>query len=63
MAELMAAYSPPIPVPCQKATEREPDEVERECGGDRGDQIDAKGNHKEFFTPQLVGKATKEECA
>src|ERR1700743_1460876 len=63
MAELIAAYSPPIPAPVRERQGEEGQGGPGQAGGDRRDDVEAEGDEKEFFAAEAVGELAEEEGA
>ena len=63
IAELIAAYSPPMPDAGEEARDEEVPRRERERGRHGGDQIHREGQHEQIAPAEPVGQMTEEQRA
>ena len=61
MAELIAPYSPPIPMPVRKRKKRERREVPRKSGEHGRDAVNGERDHEEPAPSETVGERTEDE--
>ncbi len=63
IAELMAAYSPPMPRPVKKRQMANEEKAGAECGGHGGRHVDRQREQEQPLAPQLVGQPPEHQCA
>lgn len=61
IAELMAAYSPPMPGAGQEPAGEIPHRVHREGGQHCGHRVDGEGQHEELLAAEAVGQLPEEQ--
>ena len=61
IAELMAAYSPPMPAPVKKRDMKKYQRREGEGGGDRRGDVDPQGDQEQPLAPEPVGELAEEK--
>ena len=63
IAELIAAYSPPMPAPVKKRQTAKNRNELGERGGDRGDEVDRERDHEQLLAADAVGQVAEEQRA
>ena len=63
IVELMAVYSPPMPVPVRNRNTHEAPHIPGEAGGSGRRKIDGKRDEKQLLAPQPIGQPAEKEGA